>query len=173
MGDPSSVLQTERLALRPYRLDDIDDLAVILGDEQTMRYYPSPFTREQSLEWITRNLERYDEDGFGLWAMVLKKTGEFVGNCGPVKRLVDQREEVELGWHVKKTYWRQGLACEAAAACRDYCFSELGLRRLIALVRPENIPSKGVAEKIGMSVEKRIEWGSLGLPHLVYVTESR
>jgi [ribosomal protein S5]-alanine N-acetyltransferase len=166
---PPSLLETERLRLRPYTLDDLDDLAGILGDVETMRYYARPFTRDEALLWISRNLERYEGDGFGLWAIVSKETGEFLGNCGPVRRFVDDRDEVEIGWHVKRTHWRQGIATEAGAACRDYSFGTLGLRRVISLIRPENIPSRGVAENLGMTVEKEIEY--VGMAHYVYVLE--
>jgi [ribosomal protein S5]-alanine N-acetyltransferase len=159
-------LETERLRLRPYREDDLDDLFAILGDAETMRYYPKPFTREESLAWIAKNLDRYRRDGFGLWAIESRDTGEFLGNCGPVRQMVDGWDEVELGWHVRRSHWRQGIATEAAATCRDHAFTTLGLDRLISLIRPENLPSRGVAEKIGMTVEKRVEWASL--PHLVY-----
>lgn len=166
-----SVVETERLTLRRYRLGDLDDLAPILGDAETMRFYPAPKTREEARQWIERNLRRYEQDGFGLWAMVLKETGEFAGNCGLVAQVVDEREEVEIAWHVKRSLWGQGLATEAAMACRDHGFAVLGLERIISLIRPANVPSRRVAEKIGMSVETVTIWG--GLPHFVYALEHR
>ncbi|MGH2651378.1 MAG: GNAT family N-acetyltransferase [Actinomycetota bacterium] len=113
-------------------------------------------------------LRRYADDGFGLWALELKETGEFAGDCGPAVREVEGRPEVEIGWHVKRTLWNRGLATEAATSCRDHCFGTLGLERVISLVRPENQPSCRVAEKIGMTVEREIDWH--GLPHFVYAT---
>lgn len=83
-------------------------------------------------------------------------------------RIVEGREEVELGWHVKRSHWGRGIAPEAAAACRDHAFGALGLERLISLIRPENIPSRRVAEKIGMTVDGEVAYGSMGWPHLVY-----
>ena len=160
-------LETERLVLRPYELDDLDDLAPILGDPETMQYYPAPFTREKSQEWIEANLERYASDGFGLWAIESKDTGEFLGNCGPVRRLVDGEREVEVGWHVKRSHWRRGIATEAARACCAYAFEELGLDRLISLIRVVNVPSRGVAENLGMTIEKEILYA--GTPHHVFV----
>jgi len=163
------VLETERLRLRPYRLEDLDDLLGILGDPDTMLYYPAPYSREGTLEWIQDNLRRYREDGFGLWAMELKDTEEFAGNCGPAVREVEGVPEVEPGWHVKRTLWGRGLAPEAAAACRDWVFQNLGAERLISLIRPENSPSRRVAKKIGMTVDREVAYGSMGWLHLVYM----
>ncbi len=165
---PDTILETDRLRLRPYRVDDADALFEILGDPHTMRFYPQRFTREDADAWIQRQLDRYERDGFGLWAMELRTTGEFIGNCGPAVQEVEGQREVELGWHVHRRHWGQGLATEAAAACREHAFERLGVDRLIALVRPENRPSARVAEKIGMRVERTAEFR--GLPHLVYVT---
>ena len=162
------LLETERLRLRPYTRDDLDDLASIVGDAVTMRYYPRPFSREDASSWIERNLRRYTDDGHGLWAMVSTASDEFVGNSGLVKQWVDGREEVEVGWLVARRWWNQGFATEAATACRDYGFDVLGMDRLISMIRPENVPSRRVAEKIGMSVEKELIWGNGDFLHIVY-----
>ena len=112
------------------------------------------------------DIERFEEDGAGLWAIVLKSTDEFVGDCGITEQLVDEVAEQEIGWHVQRTRWRQGIATEAALAHRDRAFGELGLDRLISMIRPENVPSCRVAEKIGMMVEKDTE--RAGMRHFVY-----
>jgi ribosomal-protein-alanine N-acetyltransferase len=168
--DPDFHLETARLRLRRYRHDDLDALATILGDPETMQYYPAPFSREESRRWIEQNLQRYRDDGYGLWAMELRTTGRFAGNCGLVARTVDGADEVEIGWHVDRHLWRQGLATEAAIACRDYAASELGIARLISLIRPVNTPSRRVAEKIGLTIEKEVPWGPERWPHLVYAS---
>jgi ribosomal-protein-alanine N-acetyltransferase len=67
---------------------------------------------------------------------------------------------------VNRALWNRGLATEAAAACRDHCFSSLGLERVISLIRPENLPSRRVAEKIGMAIEREVDWHGYG--HFVY-----
>jgi [ribosomal protein S5]-alanine N-acetyltransferase len=166
------LIQTERLRLRPYRGDDLDTLAAILGDPETMRFYPRPFTRDESAAWIERvwierNRTRYETEGLGLWAIEIAETGEFIGNCGPTRQTVERTEEIELGWHIAKQHWNRGFATEAAAACRDRCFETLGIDRLIALVRPVNVPSARVAEKIGMRVEREAPFHDL--LHRVYV----
>jgi RimJ/RimL family protein N-acetyltransferase len=160
------VLETKRLLLRELMLDDVDDLHAILGDEETMSFYPAPKTREQTIGWIEWNLGSYQQYGFGLWALVVKETGEFVGDCGLTMQEVDGEWLVEVGYHVKKTLWRRGLATEAATACRDLAFDVLNVDRLIALVRVDNLPSAGVARKLGMTVWKETMRG--GLSHFVY-----
>jgi ribosomal-protein-alanine N-acetyltransferase len=161
-------LETERLRLRRYRRSDLDELEAILGDPETMRYYPEPYSRAKVLEWIEDNIRRYREDGSGLWAMELRETGAFAGNCGPAVRVVQGTPQIELGWHVARPLWGQGLAPEAAAGCRDWAFEHLDAERVIALVRPENVPSRRVAEKIGMTVEDEVLYGQMSWVHLVY-----
>jgi len=131
-----------------------------------MRYYPAPFDRAGVEEWIKRNRRRYQRDGHGLWAMVLKSSGEMIGDCGLVRQQIDGVQEVEIGYHVRRDLWGQGLASEAACACRDYGFSHLPVDRLISLIRPENLSSRRVAVKNGMHLWK--ETLRMGFLHYVY-----
>ena len=166
-------LETERLFLRPFSMDDLDAIHAILGDAETMQYYPAPFTRRRSKEWIEWNLANYRDHGHGLWVLESKETGELLGDCGLIPQTVEGEREVEIGWHVVKTRWRSGLATEAGAACRDYAFDGLGLTKVISLIRPENVPSRRVAEKLGMTIEKEIAHGpGSGWPHYVYALEA-
>src|SRR5688500_5204139 len=101
-------------------MDDVDSIHAVLSDAEIMRYYPAPFTPEQSRDWVADNLRRYAEDGFGLWPMELKETGAFVGNCGPTVQLAEGVAEIEVGWHVHRDHQRKGYATEAGAACCRY-----------------------------------------------------
>jgi RimJ/RimL family protein N-acetyltransferase len=159
-------LETDRLLLRPLTIGDVRDLAAILGDPETMRFYPATKTREETVAWIEWNLRNYEQFGFGLWALVLKATGEFVGDCGLTMQPVEDDWYVEVGYHVRRDLWRRGLATEAATASRDHAFDVVGVERLIALVRVENEPSAGVARKIGMKPWTRIERS--GFDHVVW-----
>jgi ribosomal-protein-alanine N-acetyltransferase len=161
-----TILETERLRLRPLDPGDADALAAVLSDPTTMHWYPHPFSREEVESWIGRNRTHWDERRLGLWGLELKETGELVGDCGPVPQRVEGVDEIELGWHVRRDLWGQGLAPEAGAACRDLCLGERGITRLISLVRPENTQSGRVAEKIGMTVEFETMWANLR--HFVY-----
>jgi RimJ/RimL family protein N-acetyltransferase len=161
------VLETPRLWLREFVPEDADALEGILGDAETMQYYPAPFPRAEIEGWIRRNLVRYRNYGFGVWAMSLKGTDEVIGDCGCYVRDVADNCEIEMAWHVRRDLWGRGYATEAARHCIEYAFSSLGAERIIALVRPENTSSCRVAEKSGMNCEKVIFWR--GYDHCVYV----
>ena len=168
------ILQTSRLFLREFTLKDADALAQVLSDPETMRYYPAPYDRAGVEQWIARNRQRYEDDGVGLWAMELKDSREAelhkaVGDCGIVLQEVEGKRLYEIGYHLRRDLWGQGLATEAAIACRDWAFANLNATRLISLIRPENLPSCRVAERAGMTVWKEVEWR--GFCHCVYSIE--
>jgi RimJ/RimL family protein N-acetyltransferase len=142
------------MRLREYRREDLDDLAGMFADEETMRFYPRPKTRDEALAWIEWNLGLYAEEGFGLWVMEAIATSEFLGDCGLTPQTVEGVRDIEVGWHTKRSFWNEGLATEAALACRDLGFTQFGLTRLISIIDPENLASRRVAEKIGMQPEK-------------------
>ena len=161
-------LETDRLRLRALRADDSDleALFAVLGDPESMRFYPAPFDREGTKRWIDRQLERYELDGFGLLVIEDRITGDVIGDCGPTVQEADGESFVELGWHVLGSRQRQGIASEAGAACRDATFDSLEVPSLISLIRPENVASRRVAEKLGFDVWRgtiRAGWG-----HLIY-----
>ena len=79
MRGNSMTIETERLLLREYTMEDFPALYEILSDPETMQHYPAPFDEERTRDWIAWNLDNYEKYGFGLWAVVLKKTGEFIG----------------------------------------------------------------------------------------------
>jgi len=149
-------------------MDDLADLHAIQSDPDHMRYYDHPFSVEESREWIERTLARYEDDGFGLLAVEDGATSEFLGNVGPVARTIDGAAEVELGWSVTPRRARQGIATEAAAACRDWAFSITEFDHLISLILPDNRPSCGVAENLGMTIWKEVPHGTEH-PKLHYV----
>ena len=155
--------------LREFVPGDVDALAAIISDPETMRYYPAPCDHSAVVEWIERNRRRYETDGFGLWAMVLKSSSQMIGDAGLTRQTVEGVDEIEIGYHVRRDLWGQGLGTEAARACRDRGFARLNVNRLISLIRPENLASRRVAEKIGMTLSKEVVWR--GLPHCVYSVE--
>jgi RimJ/RimL family protein N-acetyltransferase len=163
----TTILETERLLLRELVPKDVDALAAVLSDPETMRYYPAALDRAGVAAWIERNRRRYIDAGHGLWAMVLKSSGEVIGDCGLTRQTVDESEEIEIGYHVRRDLWGRGYAPEAARACQQYGFAQLGVERLISLIRPENMPSRRVAEKTGLTLWKEVLW--MDLPHCVYV----
>lgn len=164
------ILETERLVLREMTTDDFDALLIVLGDADSMRYYPKPFDSDHVKNWIEWNRRNYKQYGVGLWAMVLKATSEVIGDCGLIWQQVEGRQELEIGYHVRRDLQCQGYATEAARACRDYAFNILGQNRVISLIRPENIPSCRVAEKNNLKVTKETLWRDI--PHYIYAIEA-
>lgn len=161
-------LETERLRLRPLVAEDADALHRIQSDPEHMRYYPHPFSSDETDAWITRVVERYERDGFGLLAVDDRETGEFLGNVGPMVQLVDEIDEVELGWSITPARSRQGIATEAAIACRDWVFDVVGADHVISMILPANEPSRGVARNLGMTVWKQTIFGSVRWLHDVW-----
>ena len=155
------ILETERLLLREFDPEDVDALAAVLSHPETMRFYPAPLDRAGVAAWIERNRQRYADHGHGLWAMVLRSSNEVIGDCGLTRQTVDGTDEIEIGYHVRRELWGRGYAPEAACACRDYGFARLRSDRLISLIRPENLPSRRVAEKTGLSLWKEVVWKDL------------
>jgi RimJ/RimL family protein N-acetyltransferase len=160
------ILETERLSLREITANDVGDLLEIWGDPETMRLFPRTLDQHGMREWIERNQKRYEQYGHGLWAVRLRGEQKLIGDCGLVIQDVDGIEELEVGYHFNKNYWGRGFAAEAARACMDYAFERLGRRRVISMIRPENEPSRRVAERNGLRIEKEILWR--GYQHYVY-----
>jgi RimJ/RimL family protein N-acetyltransferase len=153
-------LHTDRLRLRPLTMNDTDHLLQMFQDPQVMRYYKALKNRQETENWIQRNLERYARNGFGLWAAEWKSAGDFAGQCGLIRQEVDGESQVEIAYMFRRKYWGQGLATEAARACREVGVEQFGFTKMISLIDPANKPSIRVAQKNGMTLEKRIlKWG--------------
>ncbi len=144
------VLDTRRLILAEMSLDDLDFVAAMLADPEVMRYYPKCHSREEAKTWVERQMNRYAQHGHGLWLVSEKAKGQRVGQVGLVMQNVRGVDEMEVGYLIDRPFWRRAFATEAALACRDYAFDVLGRQRVISLIRPENVPSQGVARKLGM-----------------------
>jgi RimJ/RimL family protein N-acetyltransferase len=146
--------ESARLTFREMTPDDLDDMALLLGDPEVMTYYPRPKTRDEAVQWIKWNRALYRTHGYGLWLLSTADDG-FVGDCGLTPQMVDGVTELEVGYHVLPALQGRGYATEAAAASRDFARDVLGATRLIAIIHPDNRPSQRVAEKIGLHPEKR------------------
>jgi [ribosomal protein S5]-alanine N-acetyltransferase len=149
------VLETERMVLREMEAADIDNLIGIFSDPEAMRYYPSTKSREEAEAWVRWTLDSYRDHGYGQWVAILKDSDEFAGQCGLTVQEVEGKEEVEIGYLFLRRFWGRGLATEAARAARDHGFA-LGYDRLISLIDPENLASRRVAEKTGLTLEKEV-----------------
>ncbi|HZZ73359.1 MAG TPA: GNAT family N-acetyltransferase [Pirellulales bacterium] len=163
-------LQTERLILREMSLDDLDFVAAMLADPEVMRFYPKCYSRDEAAVWIERQQNRYAKHGHGLWLAVERDSQQPIGQVGLVIQRLEGIEEREVGYLVHRPFWRRGFALEGARACRDFAFDRLDRQRVLALIRPENVPSRGVASKLGMRPLPHSIVHS-GFEHLVYAIE--
>ena len=148
------MIETPRLLLRNYTLDDFPALYEIMSDPETMQHYPAPFDEEKTRNWITWNLDNYEKYGFGLWAVVLKETGEFIGDCGITLQNIDGEILPEIGYHIHKKYWRRGFAKEAARAVRDWGFRNTQYDIFYSYMKYTNIGSWSTALANGMKKVK-------------------
>lgn len=155
MEEPRTILETARLQLGEFTLDDVDDMYKIHCDPEVTRYTGEGelTSREEIERRITKDvLGDYRKYGYGRWAVIYKADGRLIGFAG-LKYLEDM-DEIDLGYRFARAYWGMGLATEAAQAVLDYGFRNLGMSRIIGMVMPENKASIRVLEKVGMRFEK-------------------
>lgn len=150
----NKVIETERLFLREMTMDDFDALYKVLSDKDIMQHYPYSFDESRVKNWIERNINRYKNDGFGLWAVCLKETGEMIGDCGLTLQNIDGQMLPEIGYHIRKDCQGRGYAKEAAAATRDWAWENTSYPALYSYCKYTNIPSYKTAEAIGMKFDK-------------------
>ena len=166
-------LQTERLVIRPYRDDDATALHEVFGSPEVMRWTPSPPSKDvaETAQRLARTMAftARQPPGFGLWALELTTPSQFLGQVGlfPVE---GKGPEVEVAYELAPRVWGHGYATEAARALVEYGFGELGLRRIVALILPDNARSRNVASKCGMALEGPARF--YGLDLLVYAREA-
>jgi RimJ/RimL family protein N-acetyltransferase len=162
------IVETERLKLREFGHADLDELAAMVADADQMTFYPRPKTRGEASEWISRNLAYYEDYGFGFWRVESRATSDFLGYCGIRPVSLEGVSETEIGWHTRKTFWNQGVATEAAAAAKDLASRRFEVSRLVAVIHPDHIASRRVAEHIGMRPQQTAILD--GYTAVIYVT---
>lgn len=159
-------IETDRLFLREMNMDDFDALYAVLADRDIMKHYPYTFDEEHVREWIRRNMNRYKENGFGLWAVCLKDTGEMIGDCGLTLQNIEGEMLPEIGYHIRADQQRKGYAREAAAAVRDWAFANTDYPKLYSYCKYTNTGSIRTAESIGMKFEKEYPDEANGITHV-------
>ena len=164
------ILETKRLILREMTQDDLPALQGILQDGETMYAYNGAFDEAETQAWLDRQLSRYAQYGFGLWAVVLKESGGMIGQCGLTMQPWRGDEVLEVGYLFNRAFWHHGYATEAARGCMEYAFDLLGAREVCSIIRETNLPSRRVAERNGMTV--RDTWvkhyRGIDMPHVRY-----
>ncbi|MEG2724373.1 MAG: GNAT family N-acetyltransferase [Kiritimatiellia bacterium] len=165
------ILETERLYLREMKQSDFETLCNILQDEDTMYAYEGAFSDKEVQEWLDRQIGRYHQWNFGLWAVILKETDEMVGQCGLTIQPWKEDEVLEIGYLFERQYWHNGYATEAAIACKKYAFEILGADEVCSIIRDSNIASQNVAIRNGMVVESTWtkHYRGVKMPHYRYV----
>jgi [ribosomal protein S5]-alanine N-acetyltransferase len=159
-------LETKRLVLRSFRANDADAMAQLFANPGFMRFSLGVFTERQKTIDFIEKVMGWDRAGMpSQFAVVPRDESSVIGYCG-CHHHPEVPGEVEIGYRLHPDYWNRGLISEAARAVRDYGFEDLQLPRVISLIHPENIPSRRIAEKNGMKVEKEITFR--GFPTLVY-----
>lgn len=155
-GRERIITETERLILREMRQSDLAALCKIMCDEEVMcAAYESAFRVEKVQGWLNRHLKRYEDYGFGLWAVVLKETNEMIGQCGLTWQEWNGKEILEIGYLFQKAFWHKGYATEAAMACKEYAFSVLNASSVYSTIRDTHIASQNVAKRNGMKIIDR------------------
>lgn len=142
--------ETDRLILRPITQQDFDAWYEILSDAETMKHYPAPYDAGGVQRWINWTLDNYTRYGFGLWAVILKENGQFIGDCGITMQNIHGQMLPEIGYHIHKAYHRRGYASEAARKCMEYAFDTLRFPAVYSYMKYTNAASYGVALKNGM-----------------------
>lgn len=145
-------METERLRFRKIDDGDFDNLKAIISDPETMKYYSKPYGDEGVYRWIRWCKDCYEKHRFGLLALVLKSSGEFIGDCGITLQNINGREVYEIGYHINKKYHNKGYGSEASRYMRDFFFSSTEYDEVYSYMNAENIPSRRLAEKNGMSL---------------------
>lgn len=151
------LLETTRLLLREMTPNDFAALYAVLGDSDITEHYPYTFDEARVKNWIVRNMERYQKDGFGLWAVILKETGEMIGDCGITLQNIHGQMLPEVGYHIRKDHQRRGFASEAAAACIRWAFENHDFPAVYSYMKYTNIPSQKTAMKNGMQFIEEYE----------------
>lgn len=152
-------LSTARLLLRRWREADREPFAAMNADPEVMRHFPAPLGRAESDSLADRIEAGFQERGFGLWALEVRATGEFVGFTGlnPMPEGVPGAGGMEVGWRLARPVWRRGYATEAATAAVDLAFGPLGLPELWSMTAVTNEPSQAVMRRLGMTLYTRFD----------------
>jgi ribosomal-protein-alanine N-acetyltransferase len=155
------VLETERLLLRRLSTDDAEFIVELLNQPSFLRYIGDKEVRmtADAVRYIeTGPIASYERFGFGLYLVELKESGASIGMCGLLKR--DSLPDVDVGFAFLPSYWSRGYALESATAVMNYGREVLRLRRIVAIVSPDNEASIRLLEKIGLRFERMITLAS-------------
>lgn len=161
-----NVITTKRLALRRLTHNDFAAVRRIHSDPEVMWVYGGVFSDDKTREFIQRNLDRYEKHGVGFFAITLNGNGELIGCGGIIMQETDHGIEPEIGYQIRRDQQGNGYATEMAHACMQHAFDTMKVDHIISLIRPDNMPSRRVAEKNGLSIDREMMFHDM--LHLVY-----
>jgi RimJ/RimL family protein N-acetyltransferase len=156
----SATIETPRLRLRQWREDDLAPFAALNTDPEVMRFFEEPLSHERSDAWARAIAAVIEDQGWGLWALERRDTGEFIGFTG----LQVPRHElpfnpcVEVGWRLARSAWGQGFATEAGRASLAHAFGPLELHEVVSMTAVTNLPSRRVMERLGMTRDEQADF---------------
>ena len=164
------ILETQRLLLREMTQADYPALAEMLQDRVAMFAYEHAFSDDETQTWLDRMRERYAKDGFGLWAVVCKETGEMIGQCGLTWQNYEGERVLEIGYLFQRKHWKKGYAIEAARACKHYAFETLHVNEVFSIIRDNNVASMNVAIRNGMTIRGKFvkHYCGIDMPHFAF-----
>lgn len=164
---PVVIAETSRVSIRYFCADDFVELAPILANREVMKYsLAGVLNSDRTQKFISKMRSRYEKEGYGYYAVIHREHKQLIGYCGLLLCSLEGKQKVEIGYRLAPSYWRKGLATEAATAVRNYAFKKLSLDELIALIQLENIASIEVAAKIGMKFDRNYIFK--GMPVKIY-----
>lgn len=165
-------IETERLILREFTVDDLAEFSVLMSDPEVMRFSLSgPMKDDQQIKdyFQKRVLDHHLQYSYGLYAVFNKIDNSFIGGVGLLTQNIDGQTKVELAYRLLPQYWGQGFATEACLAVCQYAFVQLGMKELISIIDPNNTQSLKVAKRIGMKYLKETLFHNI--PVQIYVME--
>ena len=155
---------SKRLIMRPLNLDDTKLWRSFLDDKRATKYFPE-YMRDKhhlhALKWIEKQICRYRDKKGGLLALIEKETGRFVGQSGLIVQTVNDKEELEVGYHLLPEYWGKGYATEAAQFFKDLAFKISDVPSIISNIEISNYPSQAVATRNGLKNTGQFTWHDL------------
>jgi RimJ/RimL family protein N-acetyltransferase len=159
-------IMTERLLLRRWTEADRAPFAALCADPEVMEHFPAPLTPSQADALVDRIEAGFDEHGFGLWALEVRESGEFIGFTGLAVPWFDAHftPAVEVGWRLARRAWGYGYATEAARAALAHGFGEAGLVEIVSMTTPRNTRSQAVMRRLGMSRDPAEDFDHPQLP---------
>lgn len=176
-------METERLIMRRWRDSDREPFAALNADPRVMEHFPAPMTRDESDALVDRIEQRFDEHGYGLWALEVRETGEFIGFAGLALQTFEApfTPAVEVGWRLARSAWGHGYATEAGRRALVHGFEEAGLEEIVSITAVLNVRSQAVMRRLGMTRDpaddfdhSMIPEGHPLRPHVLYrITKDR